>query len=114
MDKLSGEIELIAEKVKSMSLAMKEEKYKTDEKITKIENQSDNAAKFKDDIEKKVSTFTTSQTKIQQSATSAEEMSKLLSKDIQSLKSDLSSNKTNTEKCAKNIEENNTKIFGCV
>jgi len=113
-NKLSGEIELIAEKVKSMSLAMKEEKYKTDEKIVKIETQSDITSKSKDDLEKKVSTITSSQTKIQMSATSAEEMSKLLTKDIQSLKSDLSSNKINTDKCSKNIEENNTKIFDCV
>jgi len=113
-NKLSGEIELIAEKVKSMSLGMKEEKYKTDEKIIKIENQSDNISKFKDDIEKKISTISTSQAKIQKVATSAEEMSKLLANDIQSFKSELSSNKTNTDKCAKNIEENNTKIFDCV
>jgi len=113
-NKLTGEIELLSEKVKSMSLALKEEKYKTDEKILKIENQSNSTVTFKEEIDKKIVSLTSSQTKTQKSATSAEELANLLSKDVQLLKGDIASNKANTEKCKKNIEENNTKIFDCV
>ena len=39
-DKLSGESELLSEKVKSLGLTIREEKIKTDERILKLENQS--------------------------------------------------------------------------
>jgi len=113
-NKLSGEMELISEKVKNMSLTIKDEKFKTEEKIAKIDNQSENVTKFKEDIEKKLSSLSVAQTKIEKSSISGEEALKTCTKDIQSLKSDLSVNKINTDKCTKNIEENNTKIFDCV
>ena len=37
--KLAGEVELMAEKVKSVSLGFKEDKYKTEEKLSKLEDQ---------------------------------------------------------------------------
>ena len=39
MGKLAGEVELMAEKVKSVSLGFKEDKYKTEEKLSKLEDQ---------------------------------------------------------------------------
>ena len=39
ISKLAGEIELMSEKVKSVSLSFKEDKYKTEEKLSKLEDQ---------------------------------------------------------------------------
>ena len=39
ISKLAGEVELMSEKVKSVSLSFKEDKYKTEEKLSKLEDQ---------------------------------------------------------------------------
>ena len=39
LGKLSGELELVTEKLKSVSLGLREDKYKTDEKLAKLEDQ---------------------------------------------------------------------------
>jgi len=113
-NKLAGEIELMTEKVKNMSLTIKDDKFKTDEKIAKIEKQSDHVANFKEDIDKKINSLSMSQTSLEKTSKSTDEICKTVTKEINSLKTDLSTYKANTDRYAKNIEENNTKIFDCV
>ena len=49
LGKLGGELELVTEKLKSVSLGLREDKYKTDEKLAKLEDQVINGvnSKFK-------------------------------------------------------------------
>ena len=55
-----------------------------------------------------------SQTTLETTIASSEEMAKSSSRDVLTLKGDLSSVKGNVDKALKAVEENGTKIFGCV
>ena len=97
-----------------MSLAIKDDKIKTDEKINRISNTGDAVASLKDEVDRKLSNITQTNNKLEKASANAEELAKTCSKDIQNLKSDISSFRTNVDKCVKNVEENSGKIFGCV
>ena len=112
--KISGDVELLAEKVKNMSLSMKEDKFKYEDKLVKLGGQGDLLGQVKTELEKKVSGLSQSQAKLEKTVASLEENSRSSSRDIQSIKSDLSTCKTSAEKCVKNVEDNSGKIFGCV
>ena len=103
MAKIAGEVELLSEKVKNMSLTMKEEKFKLDDKFLKLGRPGDLVT----ELEKKV-------TSISQVTTSLEECSRSCSRDITAIRSDLTNCKTSLEKCVKNVEDNSGNIFGCV
>ena len=83
-----------------MNLTMREDKYKTTERIENMEKHSENITKLKDDIERQINSLTP--TKVQNSSPPAEE----LTNNIQSLKNDLTATKRNTE-------ENKNKIYDC-
>ena len=97
-----------------MSLTIKEDKFKYEEKLLKLNNQEDLGNKIKTELDRKLSTISQAQTKLEKTTASLEDFSKSSSKDIQSLKSDLSACKTSAEKSVKNVEDNSGKIFGCV
>ena len=97
-----------------MSLTMKEDKFKYDDKLVKLGSQADLVSQMKTELEKKVNSVSQAQTKLEKTVASLEESSRSAAKDIQSIKSDLSTCKTSAEKCVKNVEDNSGKIFGCV
>ena len=103
MTKIVGEVELLSEKVKNMSLTMKEDKFKLDDKLLKLGSPGDLVT----DLEKKLVSMS-------QVTTSLEESSRSCSRDITAIKSDLTTCKANLEKCVKNVEDNSGNIFGCV
>ena len=112
-NKLNNDFELLAEKVKNMSLTIKDDKFKIDEKINKLGNQADLRSQL-DEVEKRLGNVSQVSSKLEKTAVGAEELAKSCSKDLQCLKSDISSIKANVDKCAKTSDENNGKIFGCV
>ena len=97
-----------------MSLTMRDDKFKLDEKINKLGNNSDLVTQLRDDMEKKLNTLTANLNKSDKSSSAAEDLSKNCSRDIQQLKSEVSSIKTSVDKCVKNVDDNGGKIFGCV
>ena len=98
-----------------MSLTMKEDKFKYEEKLVKLGSQEgDQVNQVKTELDKKVNSVSQAQTKLEKTVASLEENSRSSTKDIQSIKSDLSTCKTSAEKCVKNVEDNSGKIFGCV
>ena len=107
-------MELLSEKVKNMSLNMKEDKFKYDDKLVKLGGQADQVNQMKAELDKTVSSVSQAQTKLEKTVASLEDNSRSVAKDIQSIKSDLSTCKTSAEKCVKNVEDNSGKIFGCV
>lgn len=112
--KISNDVELLTEKLKNVSLAIKDDKIKIDEKINRISNTGDAVASLKDELDRKLSNITQTNNKLEKASANAEELAKSCSKDIMNLKSDISSFRTNVDKCVKNVEENSGKIFGCV
>ena len=107
-------MELLTEKLKNVSLTMKDDKIKIDEKINRIGNPGDIVTQLKDELDRKMSNITQTNNKVEKASAFAEELSKTCSKDINNLKSDISTFKINVDKCVKNVEENGGKIFGCV
>ena len=114
MGKICGDVELLSEKVKNMSLTMKEDKFKSEDKMVKLGSQADQVYQIKAELDKKVSGVSQAQTKLEKTVASLEDSSRSAAKDIQSIKSDLSTCKASAEKCVKNVEDNSGKIFGCV
>ena len=112
--KICGDVELLSEKVKNMSLTMKEDKFKYDDKLVKLGSQADQVNQMKAELDKTVSSVSQAQTKLEKTVVSLEDNSRSAVKDIQSIRSDLSTCKTSAEKCVKNVEDNSGKIFGCV
>ena len=97
-----------------MSLTMKEDKFKYEDKLVKLGSQGDILNQIKTELEKKVNGVSQEQTKLEKTVASLEENSRSSSRDIQSMKSDLSTCKASAEKSVKNVEDNSGKIFGCV
>ena len=97
-----------------MSLTMKEDKFKYDDKLVKLGSQGDLVNQVKTELDKKVNSVSQAQTKLEKTVASLEDNSRTSSKEIQSIKSDLSTCKITAEKCVKNVEDNSGKIFGCV
>ena len=97
-----------------MSLTIKEDKFKYEDKLVKLGSQGDILNQIKTELEKKVNGVSQEQTKLEKTVASLEENSRSSSRDIQSMKSDLSTCKASAEKCVKNVEDNSGKIFGCV
>ena len=97
-----------------MSLTMKEDKFKYEDKLVKLGSQGDILNQIKTELEKKVNGVSQEQTKLEKTVASLEENSRSSSRDIQSMKSDLSTRKASAEKSVKNVEDNSGKIFGCV
>ena len=112
--KISNDVELLTEKLKNVSLAIKDDKIKIDEKISRISNTGDAVASLKDELDRKLSNITQTNNKLEKASANAEELAKTCSKDILNLKSDISTFRTNVDKCVKNVEDNSGKIFGCV
>ena len=111
--KLTNDVELLSEKVKNISLNVKDDKFKLEEKILKLSNQGDLIQQFKEDLDRKVGGVTATQSKLEKSAASVDDNLRTCSKDILSLKHDMVSVKSNIDKCVKNVEENTGNIFGC-
>ena len=97
-----------------MSLTIKEDKFKYEDKLVKLGSQGDILNQIKTELEKKVNGVSQEQTKLEKTVASLEENSRSSSRDIQSMKSDLSTCKASAEKSVKNVEDNSGKIFGCV
>ena len=112
--KLNNDVELLTEKVKNISLTIKDDKFKIDEKINKLGTQGDLVNQLKDEVDKKLNNLSQNSNKLEKASSSAEDLAKLCSKDIQSLKSDITAFKANVDKCVKNVDDNGGKIFGCV
>ena len=112
--KLNNDVELLTEKVKNISLTIKDDKFKIDEKINKLGTQGDLVNQLKDEVDKKLNNLSQNSNKLEKASSSAEDLAKSCSKDIQSLKSDITAFKANVDKCVKNVDDNGGKIFGCV
>ena len=113
-NKLSNDLELLTEKVKNMSLTLRDDKFKQDEKISKLGSHGDLITQLKDDMDKMLKNTATSQNRLEKTIGAAEELAKVCSRDLQSMKSDVANIKTGVEKCVKNVDDNGAKIFGCV
>ena len=100
-------MELLSEKVKNMSLTMKEDKFKLDDKLVKLGSQGDLVNQVKAELDRKLSGLS-------QSTASLEEASRSSARDLTSIKSDLATCRASLEKCVKNVEDNSGNIFGCV
>ena len=114
MGKICGDVELLSEKVKNMSLTMKEDKFKYEEKLVKLGSPGDQVSQVKTELDKRVSSVSQAQSQLEKAVASLEENCRSSTRDIQSIRSDLSTCKTSAEKCVKNVEDNSGKIFGCV
>ena len=112
--KLNNDVELLTEKVKNISLTIKDDKFKIDEKINKLGTQGDLVNQLKDEVDKKLNNLSQNSNKLEKASSSAEDLAKSCSKDIQTLKSDITAFKANVDKCVKNVDDNGGKIFGCV
>ena len=114
LGKLGGELELLMEKMKSVSLGVRDDKFKTEEKMSKLEEDVSVSGKSRDDLERKVTNLVTSQAILQTTATAAEATSKASAMEIVNLKGEVATVRDKVEKAAKAVEENGTKIFDCV
>ena len=97
-----------------MSLTLKEDKFKLDERLLKLGGQGDLVNQVRTELDKKLSSISAVQTKLEKSTVSLEDTSRSCSKELTSIRSDLTTCRTTAEKCVKNVEDNSGKIFGCV
>ena len=97
-----------------MSLTLKEDKFKLDERLLKLGGQGDLVNQVRTELDKKLSSISQVQTKLEKSTVSLEDTSRSCSKELTSIRSDLTTCRTTAEKCVKNVEDNSGKIFGCV
>ena len=100
--------------MKNISLTLKDEKLKTEEKIVKIGNQADSALLMKDEFDQNISKLQQAQTGIEKTSKSSEENLKLFVTDLKNLKSEVSSTKLCAEKCTRTADENGVKLFDCL
>ena len=63
--KISNDVELLTEKLKNVSLTIKDDKIKIDEKISRISNTGDAVASLKDELDRKLNNITQTNNKLE-------------------------------------------------
>jgi len=119
--KLMADIELLMEKVKSFSVIIKDDKYKNEEKLVKLEIQVGESNKDNEKIQQKITDLETYQAKIEKNITLVQDENKSCVSRLHALQLDCNNDKikcenVNTEmlKNVRTIQENTGKISDCM
>jgi len=108
--KLTTELAMVSEKVKTLSVSSKDDRLRTEDRLSRLEKDVTSAR----DTEDRVKELATSVSSVQKTLQSVEDSSKKIKTDLEVVKSDVKSTNASNGKCLKSVEDLNMKIFDCI